>query len=441
MFGVKSKPVLVLAGVFIVVMALLPFHAVISTWAISNFGYETLIKAWKELLILFVALPITGWILYKDVKLRNKIFGSRINQLVFLFAALCLLMIPFNNNGTKPEIAGLVFNLRFFVMFIIAQVLALKFVKEDFRELLLRILFWGGVVVVVFGALQVLVLPNDFLRHFGYQKSIIPPYFTIDTNESFVRILSTLRGPNALGAYLVFWLPMLAIVTKRMWSVANKYKVYAAILWALSFITLYGSKSRSAWIGAAIALAAVVWLLVNNQWKKRLVLLGMAGFAVLAVGLAVNWNSSFVQTTIMHRDPNQGNDEDSDVLRQESIVTSIKSIINNPLGTGVGSANLASTYGTKPNTIENYYLQVATELGVVGLLVFMAILVLVAKKLWDLRAHDIAVALLAGFIGIAVVNLVLPGWEDETLAMLWWGMAGLIMFAKSSTKHTKSATV
>ncbi|MFO0882188.1 MAG: hypothetical protein U0491_01950 [Candidatus Saccharimonadales bacterium] len=65
---------------------------------------------------------------------------------------------------------------------------------------MLRVLFWGGVAVVVFGALQVLVLPKDILAHIGYQKSIIPPYFTVDNNEQLVRIISTLRSKH-LGLF------------------------------------------------------------------------------------------------------------------------------------------------------------------------------------------------------------------------------------------------
>ena len=441
MFGVKSKPVVILAWIFVAIMALLPFHAVLSTWAISNFGHVTLFKAWKELLLFFVAAPLLAWILYTDEAIRKKIFSSRINLLILLFAGLALLMIPLTDNGKKAELAGLVFNLRFLGMFILAQVLALKFVKDSFREFTLRIIFFGGMFVVAFGTLQVLLLPHDFLRHLGYQKDIIPPYFTVDNNQNYIRIISTLRGPNALGAYLVFWLPFLALVTKRMWNVATKYRVYAAGIWAMSLITLFGSRSRSAWIGVLLAGCTLVFLQANAAWRKKLALAAGVGLIVVVAAIALGWNTTFVQTNIRHHDPTDVSKVDSDVQHQSSLSIAVQRIKDNPLGTGVGSANLASTYGNKPNIVENYYLQVAEEVGIFGLLVFVAILVLVAMKLWQLRQHDIAAALLAGFVGIAFVNLLLPAWGDETLSMLWWGMAGLIMFAKISTKHNKSAKV
>lgn len=430
MFGVKTKYLAVLAWIFIVITALLPFHAVISTWAISNFGFEMLFKAWKELLLFFVAVPLAAWTMYKKPLIRKKLLGSNINLLILLYLGLNILMVLTTNAGTKATLAGLAFNLRFFAMFIVAQVLALAFVKEQFREFVLRVIFFGGLIVVAFGALQVLVLPNDFLRHFGYQKSIIPPYFTVDNNEQYVRILSTLRGPNALGAYLVFWLPFLALVTKQMWNVAPKYKIYAIFIWAMSLITLFGSRSRSAWLGVLVAGAVWVLLQVSNAWRKWLLLGGTIFGVAVVLFVGLNWNSQFVQTTLRHRDPSESSSVDSDNQRQNSLIDAIKNIQHHPLGTGVGTVNLASTYGSKPIIVENYYLQVAQELGVFGIMVFLAILVLITKKLWQLRHNDIAVALLAGFAGIALVNLLLPAWGDETLSMLWWGMAGLIVFAK-----------
>ncbi len=439
MFSGKPKQIQVLAAIFIAIVALLPFHALISTWAISNFGFELLFKSWKELLLFFVAVPICCWIIAKDKDIRNRVITSNINLLIALFAGLNVLMAVFADNGQKAIVAGLAFNLRFFAMFVVAQVLALSIKKKALSELLLRVVFFGGLVVVVFGAMQVLLLPHDFLRHFGYQKSIIPPYFTIDNNEAYVRILSTLRGPNALGAYLVFWLPLLALVTKRMWYVAVKYRVYAVLIWAASLITLFGSRSRSAWLGVVISLGIFILLSVNSLWQKRLLIGGVFGVALICALLAASWNTTFVQTTLRHRDPLESSNVDSDTQHQSSLANAIKHVVQHPLGTGTGSANLASTYGSKPNIVENYYLQIATELGILGLLVFMAILALVAKKLWQHRFDDITAALFASFIGLAAVNLLLPAWGDETVSMLWWGMAGIVLMTKISTKHNKSA--
>lgn len=440
MFGTKSKSVQALAIIFLVIITLLPFHALISTWAISNFGFETLFKAWKELLLFFVAVPIAGYIAYKDKNIAKRITDSTVNRLVLVFLALNIALALVTDNPTKVMIAGLVFNMRFFAMFLVAQVLALKLAKGRFSALALNIVFWGGVIVVAFGALQVLALPNDFLRHFGYRQSIIPPYFTVDNNENIVRILSTLRGPNALGAYLVFWLPFLAYVTKRTISKFQiSWQVVAMVaLWLCSLITLFGSRSRSGWLGAAIALSVFVLLSVNRAWQKRLLFVGGAVAILLGMVLALNWNSTFVQTTLKHRDPSESSAIDSDDQRTGSLISAIRAMQDNPFGSGPGSVNLASTYGDRPIIVENYYLQIGQELGIVGLLLFMAILVLVALKLWERKYQSIAVVLLASFTGLAVVNMLLPGWGDETVSMLWWGIVGIIIATPKN--HANKAT-
>lgn len=435
MFGTKSKSVQLLAVIFLAIVATLPFHAFISTWAISNFGAETLFKAYKELLLFFVAVPLAAWVAYSDKKIAKVMLGSTINRLIAAFAVLNIILVLVSDNTAKAEMAGLVFNLRFFAMFLVAQVVALKLAKSRFNELIIKIVFYCGAVVVVFGALQVMALPNDFLRHFGYQQSIIPPYFTVDNNESLVRILSTLRGPNALGAYLVFWLPFLAYVTRRM---AKKFElnwqvILIIALWICSLITLFGSRSRSGWLGALIALGVFVILSVNRIWQKRLFLAGFAVLILASIVLALNWNSQFVQTTLKHRDPSESSNVDSDDQRTGSLISALKAMQDRPLGSGPGSVNLASTYGDKPNIVENYYLQVGQELGIVGLIIFVAILVLVALRLWQAKHQMIAVVLLASFAGLAVVNLLLPGWSDETVSMLWWGVAGLVITHKKIT--------
>src|SRR5437879_949183 len=83
-----------------------------------------------------------------------------------------------------------------------------------------RLLVWPAVAVVVVGLLQAFVLPLDFLRHFGYSSATIFPYETINHNSQYIRVMSTLRGANPLGAYLILpisGLLVLMTVGKRSW--------------------------------------------------------------------------------------------------------------------------------------------------------------------------------------------------------------------------------
>ena len=76
---------------------------------------------------------------------------------------------------------------------------------------------------------------------------------------------------------------------------------------------------------------------------------------------------------------------------------------------------------------ENYYLQILHELGVIGLALFLAICVLVAKKLFKKRSNTIALALLASFAGLAITNFLVHIWANEAVAYTWWGLAGVLI--------------
>lgn len=441
MFKAASWPTKILGVSFFVILAYLPFHALVSTWLIRTFGNAVFFKSTKEILLFGILLPLSAYVVFREPAILVNIWKRAINKLIFAYVALQLVLVFALQGAAKSEIAGLVFNTRFLAMFLLAQVLVSKLPQKQLQELSLRFIFWGGAVVVAFGALQVLVLPNDFLRHFGYAKDIIPPYFTVDNNENYVRILSTLRGPNALGAYLVFWLPILLLVTKRMWNVAAKYRVLAVLFWLAGLTTLYGTGSRSAWIGSVVSVGAASLLLVSRQVRAKILLGGVVAVAICALMIGLNWSSSFVQTSLWHNDPAEQSNVNSDNQRQDSLIDSLRIIKANPFGSGVGSVNIASTYGPKPITVENYYLQIAQELGLLGLAIFIGILVLVALSLWRQRALDIASALFASMLGLSIVGMLLPVWGDETVSMLWWAMAGISAFATIKKPRRKNDAV
>jgi O-antigen ligase len=76
---------------------------------------------------------------------------------------------------------------------------------------------------------------------------------------------------------------------------------------------------------------------------------------------------------------------------------------------------------------ENYYLQIAQETGWLGLGLFLAILIAVGWELAKRRRRALAVMLLASLVGISVVNVLSHAWADDTLSLLWWGLAGIAL--------------
>ena len=98
--------------------------------------------------------------------------------------------------------------------------------------------------------------------------------------------------------------------------------------------------------------------------------------------------------------------------------------------------SLASIRNNTQGTIlnENYYLQIGTEVGIFGLGLFLAILFVVARRLYWLRSNPLALALLASFVGLAVTNLLVHIWSNEAVAYTWWGLAALTITGITSKK-------
>lgn len=419
------------------IMLLLPFHAFISTWGGTTIGPLEAWKAWKEvllaLLVLVSLVPITT-----DPKMRQALWSRWYNKLIVIYGLLHIVSLLIVGNQTEPLVVGLGINLRIVSFFAVSQIL-FYYLKPP-RRIVLTTLLAPFVGVVVVGLLQMFVLPYDYLAWFGYDKSTtIAPFHTIDQQLDQLRYMSTLRGPNPLGAYLILPLVVVGDLARRYFT-KDKMKAGALSLLSLGgLVLLYGSHSRSAWIGFIIALGVYTLLSVPTVWQKRLVGIGLVG--VIAAGVLVFQlrDTSFVQNVILHDNPEIGPAVTSNSARVDAFNEAIEDISERPLlGCGPGCAGPASFYDPDGIVLaENYYLQVAQEVGVVGLMLFVGIVVLVALRLFELRADSLALALLASLVGLSVANMLLHVWADDTLAYVWWGLAGY-MVVQSAPKPARN---
>lgn len=121
----------------------------------------------------------------------------------------------------------------------------------------------------------------------------------------------------------------------------------------------------------------------------------------------------------------------------------IKEAVQHPFGLGLGSAGPASFYSRNDSRIaENYYVQIAQEVGVLGLFIFMAIIIGVGARLYKLAVYekrDDALSAFAALIGISIVALLLHAWADEATAYVWWGLAALTLYSNRQRNNRKGA--
>jgi putative inorganic carbon (HCO3(-)) transporter len=251
--------------------------------------------------------------------------------------------------------------------------------------------------------------------------------------------MSTLRDPNSLGAYLLIIGSLLAATWLNLKKKAKPvlFGSYAILLVLCLFFTF----SRSGWLSAVITSILFVWLWLSKgktkavlqKINKTYILVGFGVVAGLIIGLAASWNSYFVQNVIFHADEATIL-EDPNELRLRFLNESIQEVLDEPLGTGPGSVGVVSSKNnlSTGRLTENYYLQIAGEVGIIGLLLFVAIALLVLAKLYGtyktLKPDSIiAAALIASFIGISFSGLLNHIWINETVAYVWWGLAGLFV--------------
>lgn len=416
-----SKIALRMSWLVATILALLPFHAFLTTWAGSNFGHLDAWRVWKDILLVSM-VPSGLWLAWRTPKLKKWLVRSWTIRLFGLYILLHIILgiwaLSRHDVNDVALIYALIINLRFVAFFILCLVIASQcdFLRHNWQKILLL----PAAVVVAFGLLQKFLLPYDFLRHFGYGKNTIPAYQTVDLNLDYRRLQSTLRGANPLGSYLVLIISALAVYMRK-----NSKTLGLSIAGAL--VVLFFSYSRSAEIGVAIALGLLVWSGFANKISGQRIALLVVILLTLAGSLVYSFrNSQSVQETFFHISDNSLSPNSSNSDRLQLMEDGALDVIHEPLGRGPGTAGPASFRNDQPPRIaENYFLQIGQEVGVIGIAIFVAINVLVAKELWARRTGQLAKILLVSLVGITFVNLLSHAWTDDTLSYLWWGLAGI----------------
>ena len=342
----------------------------------------------------------------------------------------------------QSALIGLTYNLRLPAFLLLGYGAALLRPNLLERRTISKIVVAIAGIVVILGILQYF-LPKDTLTHVGYSvERGVKPNFFIDDNPAFPRIMSTLRDPNSLGAYLIVpmtlataWLLRLQNVRARMLLAA-----FVCVAMVAEFLTF----SRSALAVALLAVAVVVWwhfrvasvTFARRFWPFIIVLVLLVG----VVGYTQR-NNKQISGALTHTTDQQKGQYDSNQLHAIFVKRGLEGIVRNPFGHGPGTAGLASIQNPKGSFLtENYYVQIGYEVGVAGLALFVALNVLVWNYLWQSRNSLLSVALLASAAAYVVMNMVLHTWSNEAVACQWWLLAGMaVAVGQSYPKPIKPA--
>jgi hypothetical protein len=424
------------SAVSLVLLAYMPLHIFLSQWLSTYTGGLEAWKIGKDILLFGVVLftICLVWAQGKGSRAFNIFVG-----MVGVYGLMHFLMWVLHPDiYSRSAEVGIIYNMRVPMYAILGFGAILLYPKFAFSSVI-NVILVISTAVAGFGILQYF-LPGDLLAHFGYSiERGVRPAFYIDDNTSLpVRIMATLREPNALGAYLI--VPIMCLARLALASTESKRRLILAAMLVVHMGALALTQSRSAMLGLLLAGSLFAWW-QYRQWivqtAKRFWLLIAALIVVGAGGVYAIRDTAFFESYIVHSNQNeQVEDLDSNDYHTLFIQRGLEGIQEDPLGHGPGTAGLASIQDPKGSFLtENYYIQIGYELGLLGLALFVAINV----WLYRLVRHGGSPwgpVLLASFWAYFVTNMLLHTWSNEAVAAQWWILSGLLagLAAKGSSK-------
>ena len=440
-----SKTDRFLFGVALILAVYMPFHVFLSQSLSLVTGGLEVWKAAKDVAIT-VLVPYMLYIAYKR-RLFSGVYKWHF-ALGTLYILLHLFYVLFSTtDDTYSAVVGSVYNSRLFAYLLLGMLVGSnKRGKEWLKKITTIVVVVAG-IVALFGIAQYF-LPHNMLENVGYSVDRgVKPMFFIDDKPDFPRVMSTLRDPNSLGAYLI--LPLAMVVVALVKKGANEAMFLRPfrreVLLALGGIlmgALFLTFSRGAMIALALSLVAIlsivtgqrVFVFIKKYWLFVALILIIISF------LSFMFRNSYIfQNLIFHADQSTVL-ADPNELRVTLTQQAIDEVVETPLGHGPGTAGIVSISNPKGTLLtENYYLQVAYEVGWLGLLALIGLLFLIIKQLLGQR-HPVATALLGSFVGYAFYALLIHLWSNEAIALQWWLISGVVLgMLANTTKSNASA--
>ena len=251
-----------------------------------------------------------------------------------------------------------------------------------------------------------------------------------NTYTSFFRVTSLFRDPSLYGRHLVLGI---AIVAVCMW-LRKLDIVPAAALIAILFAGLYFSYSQSSYAALFVVVLAVT-LVAGDRRARRVAV--VAAVAVALIG------TSIAAAKVVHSSVRKATSD-----RSRRIELTARVFAHHPVaGVGLGDQPRASQkLATRNGPLQNFVshttpLTVAAELGIVGFLAYVAILVGAARAIEAVRRRHqaLGLSLAAVFLALFVHSLAYSGFFEDPITWLVLGIAAMSLPAQRIAVPTAEA--
>lgn len=256
------------------------------------------------------------------------------------------------------------------------------------------------------------------------------------------RVVSTFENPNVLAEYLIMTIPFAVAVmlTRRGWlSRGGMFAVCGSAAACLVF-----TLSRGAWLGFIIGM--LVFFLIYSRKTLSVILFGLFAVPLLPFVLP---------ESIVKRFMSIGNLADSSTAYRVNIWRGSLNMIRECFWGGIGTSREAFTIVYPRFTLagiesaphsHNLYLQIIIELGIFGLIVFLAVIFFMTQYCFSFFAaekmpgHDyegmrlICAAGLSGTAAILAQGMTDYIWYNYRIFLIFWLVIGLAVAAARSAE-------
>jgi O-antigen ligase len=252
------------------------------------------------------------------------------------------------------------------------------------------------------------------------------PAHWVDVREVGIgtRAYSIIWNPNGLGAFLLLG-TVLSLSLALTRGLGRLQRAAMAVACALQLAGVAVTFSRGAWLGLGAGILALI-IMAHRRYLAPLVAVGVLGwFAApqqFSGRLAFAFSSAYIAKSMA-------------AGRLYVWKMSAQYIVAHPLfGLGLGTfgGTSAVTFGYGRLWVDNFYLQLGAEGGLILLALFLWILLRAAKGL--VKSHGatadpywraLTAGVFGGFVAVVVANATASVWETLVVGVGFWFLAGL----------------
>ncbi len=318
------------------------------------------------------------------------------------------------------------------LIFIINTILSVN-VMGSIRDLLINVLSIGLMLTminniesekVINRVFYLIIITSFFTAIYGIIQYIIGiPMESgwVDPKSNIsIRVFSAFENPNLFAEYLILVIP---ITIAKFISSDMKYKIIYFIALLTQLIVLGLTFSRGGWLGLIVSLGVFVLLMKRNLIFK-LIPIGLVSLLIMPNSILVRMKSIV--------DLSDSSNFYRLQIWKESI-NIIKDFFITGVGLGFESFRTISNLYIKdfsPFHAHNTYLELTIEIGIVGLIIFLALLVLSffdVKNQCNNKNKIYTVALMSGIIGIFVHGVAEHVLYNPKIIFEFWLVLGLLI--------------